>query len=228
MLRYLLILFVFIFVFVGCSEIIEQDDGLIPSDVAHPESYYDYPLPPEGFSAGLAWMQAIHDNRYSEESTIEIDYFRFYAHMEDGDDLLLATNECSNNNFEGGLYSRDPWFGTDFHTPINYELDSVNGFIIIKPSEHPDNIMHWWNNQWPRASIPAGAESCWVEARIRITGPALVQAGMDYWKTPTAGYAGYNVNNIEGGVSDWALESDDWQIVRVGLEQIPFHIVIKP
>jgi hypothetical protein len=35
--------------------------------------------------------------------------------------------------------------------------------------------------------------------------------GMDYWRTPTAPWAGSGVNNHEAGASNWHFAAAEWQ-----------------
>jgi hypothetical protein len=58
--------------------------------------------------------------------------------------------------------------------------------------------------------VPQNIERCWIEVRCRITGSALIQLGIDYWKDTTVEWKGYNVNNTEAGVSDWYFNSNEW------------------
>ena len=51
--------------------------------------------------------------------------------------------------------------------------------------------------------MPSNFERCWLEVRCKITGSAIIQIGLGYWKEAISEYAGYNVNSIEAGVSDW-------------------------
>ncbi len=72
-----------------------------------------------------------------------------------------------------------------------------------------------WHTGGERAVVPENAERCFAEARVRINGPAWFQMGIDYWIDQTSGWAGYNVNNTEGAVSDWYYGTTDWIVVSV-------------
>ncbi|NLH51469.1 MAG: hypothetical protein GX459_01330 [Bacteroidales bacterium] len=198
----------------GCMKDYSDDDyqsDIIPDEVAHKKGYIQYLTPPNNFKAVTGWITAIHDKRSPEDSWIEIDYIRIYARF-NGSDKLLSKNEYNDGIAEGGLFMRQPWFGSNYNIPIPYEFSS-SGCLILRTSSKPDNVWHVWNKQWPRAVVPPNIERCWLEVKCRITGSALIQLGLDYWREPTSFYAGYNVNNIEAGVSDWYFKSGEWVIL---------------
>jgi hypothetical protein len=53
-------------------------------------------------------------------------------------------------------------------------------------------------------------EGCTVTARVKLSPGALLQMGMDYWRTPTIDY-GAGGNNHEAGASNWYFPSAQWQ-----------------
>lgn len=189
-----------------------QQNSIIPDEVAHKEGYIKYLTPPNNFKAVTGWITAIHDKTSTEASYIEIDYIRLYARV-NSSDVLLSANEYSDQVAEGALFMRHPWFGNNDNTSIPYEF-SNNDNLLLKTSSKPDNVWHVWNKQWPRAEVPSNIERCWLEVRCKITGSAFIQLGIDYWREPTSEYAGYNVNNTESGVSDWYFKSNEWAILN--------------
>ncbi len=198
---------------------VELGDGLVPGDVAFEKGYVKNLTPPGGFESGLAWMQTIHDTRKQGESKVEVDWLRYYSKVDGKDILLLEDNYDS--EVCGGLWKRVPWFGNVlglFQTGGSDEFSGKleNGILVIYPAQHSDRVWHWWNCK--RAVIPDNTEKVWMEAKVRITGPALIQTGMDFWKNPEAGYMGTNVNNVEAGVSDWYFSDPEWQIISLGKE----------
>jgi hypothetical protein len=61
------------------------------------------------------------------------------------------------------------------------------------------------------AGVAAGKlEGCTVRARVRISGGALLQMEMDYWRTTTVPY-GSGGNNHEAGASDCYRSSPEWR-----------------
>lgn len=179
-------------------------------------AYYRYATPSPGFGAVIRWAQAVHDTPRTGPSVVEVDWLRLWA-VVDGRTVLLAADDYETFDPESrwfGLYLRKPWFGGDSHTqmPVRYE----NGRLVLHPSDHPDRVWHWWPTEYPRPTVPAGTRRVWFEGRVRITGPAQVQLGIDYWRTPTAQWAGLDVNNTEAGASDWFSAGADWQVISVG------------
>ncbi|MHB8580685.1 MAG: hypothetical protein ACYDA4_12640 [Ignavibacteriaceae bacterium] len=173
------------------------------------------PTPPSGFTAAVGWMQGIDIDGKGTPSKVEVDWMVLHAVVNNKDTILYEDNF----NYDTpamhwyGLYSRNPWFAGDRLADMPYTIE--NGSLIIKPNTKSNYVFHWWNTS--RSLVPSGTARVWFEARVRITGGAGVQAGIDYWKDLTAEPAGYNVNNTEAGVSDWFGNSTtDWQIINVG------------
>jgi len=186
-----------------------------PKESVHQNGYYDKPTPPSGFTAGVGWMQAIDINGKGTLSKVEVDWMRLHAIIGNKDTILFEdTFDYETEAMHWyGLYSRNPWFAGDRLDFMPFTVE--NGFLILEPNTIPNRVFHWWNTS--RSIIPSIATRVWFESKVRITGGAGVQAGFDYWKDLTAPPAGYNVNNIEAGVSDWFGNSTtDWQIITVG------------
>jgi hypothetical protein len=81
---------------------------------------------------------------------------------------------------------------------------------VLRVGLRTDRAWHFWSPS-PRAALPLGRlDGCTVRARVRISAGALLQVGMDYWRSPTIPY-GTGGNNHEAGVSDWYFPSPDWQ-----------------
>lgn len=186
-----------------------------PAESPHKTAYYRYSIPPSGFTAVICWMQAIDILGMSSPDKVEVDWLRTHATVNGIDTILLE------DTFDGhtsamdsyGLYSRNPWFAGDRLAAMPFSIQSST--LIMEPSLNPNHVFHWWNTS--RSSIPSGTSRVWCEARVRITGGAGVQVGIDYWKDLTAPYAGFDVNNTEAGVSDWhGNNTAEWQIITVG------------
>jgi hypothetical protein len=110
----------------------------------------------------------------------------------------------------GGLYLRQPWFGTDAHDPMPLTYDPANQAAVLRVGLRTDRAWHFWSPS-PRAALPLGRlDGCTVRARVRISAGALLQVGMDYWRSPTIPY-GTGGNNHEAGASNWYFPSPDWQ-----------------
>jgi len=200
----------FIAAILSCDNKNENGDSNIPSEVAHKKGYIKYLTPPNNFKSVVGWITAIHDRSNTQQSYIEIDYIRLYARV-NGTDVLLKSDEYNDNQAEGGLFKRDPWFGDNDNLPIPYEFSNAEN-LLLRTSTKPDNVWHVWN-KGTRVDVPANTERCWLEVRYKITGSALIQIGIDFWKDATCSYGGYNVNNTEAGVSDWYYEKDNWHVI---------------
>lgn len=199
-------------------------DARIPAELPTYQKYCSHKLPPEGFTCALPWMHALHNGSENSESTVEVDFFRLYAHTSSGDVLLFSEDYSVDENYtgyhHGGLYLRHPFFYDEVSNCSPMPAEISNGNFIIKPSMHKDKVFHWWFSE--RVDIPSDAVYIFTEARIRITGDALIQIALDFWKDKTAPYSGLDVNNTEAGVSDCVFNqnSGEWQLVWFSTEHI--------
>ncbi len=211
-----IIFMILMFTLFTCSSLVKPEDSEVPDYVAHPEGYVSMLLPPNGFSAATPWFCGIHLDDQDESSYIDLDYMRLYAVIGGQSVLLYSDDYSTAGSVSGGLYLKHPWFGSsDFHDDeIPYTAYPDSGFVRLHTSDRNDRVFHLWNRY--RSLVPVNAEKCWVEVNCRITGPAGVQIGMDFWRDLNAPYAGYNVNNVEAGASDWYFQSAYWQIIRFG------------
>jgi len=88
--------------------------------------------------------------------------------------------------------------------------DAANHAVVLPVGLRSDRVWHFWSAS-PRAALPGKAlEGCTVKARVRISPGALLQMGMDYWRTPTVAYV-LGGNNHEAGASNWYFPSEQWQ-----------------
>lgn len=180
-------------------------DPRVPDEVKFRAGYVNTDLRPAGFTSVLLWGIAIADTRVAgyETATVEVAWTQLSCRA-DGRDFILNEDR---GNVRGGLYRRNPWFGTNDHEPM--PLDQANGAVVLRVGQRADKVWHFWSAS-SRAALPPGRlEGCTVKARIRISPGALVQMGMDYWKNPTVEYA--PGNNHEAGCSNWYFPSGSWQ-----------------
>lgn len=206
------LLFLVVSVFSGCQK--QDEVSIIPDEVAHKTGYVNYSSPPKDFKSITGWITAIDDRFEDSESLIEIDFIRLYCNI-NGIDSLIGSNEYNDEIAEGGLFTRNPWFGSNTSTAIPYEF-SEDGCLVLRTSSESDFVWHIWNKSWPRIDVPTDSESCWLEVKCRISGSALIQIGIDYWRNGTCEYAGYNINNVEAGVSDWYYNQNEWLVLTFG------------
>jgi hypothetical protein len=186
-----------------------------PTESPHKSAYLRYSTQPPGFNAVVGWMQAIDIKGTGISSKVEVDWLRVHATVNSMDTILLEeTFDIHTSAMDSfGLYNRNPWFDGDKLALMPFTIQSST--LTLNPSLNSNRVFHWWNTS--RSLIPSGTSRIWLEARVRITGGAGVQAGIDYWKDLTISYAGIDVNNTEAGASDWFGNSTtEWQIITVG------------
>ena len=184
-----------------------QTQSPIPAEVKFKSRYVNPQAKPADFTSAMLWGIAIADTRVAEyqHATVEIAHTRLTCRV-DGGGIIL---DDDSGNVRGGLYRRNPWFGTDSHEamPVKYSPDHT---VIFEVGTKPDRVWHFWAAS-PRQTIPAGkVEGCTVKMRVRISAGALLQVGFDYWRDAKVGY-GSGGNNHEAGASDWYLPSGEWQ-----------------
>jgi IPT/TIG domain len=185
-----------------------SNDPRVPDDVSYKAGYVNPVPPPRDFKSALLWGIAIADSRVPghESAEVEVASTELTCRV-DGKDVTL--NDDS-SNVRGGLYRRVPWFGTDQHDPMPVTHDVTNRAVILPVGQRADRVWHFWSAS-PRAALPAGnLEGCTVKARVKISPGALLQMGMDYWRSPTIAY-GPGGNNHEAGASNWYFPSPQWQ-----------------
>ncbi|HZQ66923.1 MAG TPA: IPT/TIG domain-containing protein [Terriglobales bacterium] len=186
-----------------------QNDPRVPEDVGWKAGYVNpVPAPPE-FKSVLLWGIAIADVRDPDHrfATVEVARLRLTCRV-DGEFHLLNDDQ---SDLRGGLYRRHPWFGTDEHSPMPFEKNLADRTVRLRIGTRPDRVWHFWSAS-PRPALPLGKlEGCTVTAQVKISKGALVQMGMDYWRSTTALWAGPDVNNHEAGASNWYFPSDRWQ-----------------
>jgi hypothetical protein len=185
-----------------------SNDPRVPDEVSYKAGYVN-PIPPPGdFKSALLWGIAIADTRVPghESAEVQIASTQLICRV-DGKEVVLNDDR---GNVRGGLYRRVPWFGTDKHDPMPVTHDVANHAATLPVGQRPDRVWHFWSAS-PRAALPSGnLEGCAVKARVKISPGALLQMGMDYWRTPTIAY-GPGGNNHEAGASHWYFPSDQWQ-----------------
>jgi IPT/TIG domain-containing protein len=188
--------------------LVVSNDPRVPDEVSYKAGYVNPVPPPRDFNSALLWGIAIADTRVPgyQSAAVEIASTQLTCRV-DGKGVIL--NDDS-GNVRGGLYRRGPWFGTDQHDPMPVTNDAASHAVVLAVGRRPDRVWHFWSPS-PRAALPPGdLEGCTVKARVRISQGALLQMGMDYWRTPTVAY-GPGGNNHEAGASNWYFPSGQWQ-----------------
>jgi hypothetical protein len=197
------------FVEAGHPEIfLTSNNPGLPDEIKYKTGYVNPVPPPPDFKSALLWGIAIADTRVPGyvSAEVEIASTRLTCRV-NGNDVILNEDRAE---VRGGLYRRDPWFGTDQHEPMPVTSDATNYAVVLPVGQRPDRIWHFWSPS-PRAALPSGhIAGCTVKARVRISAGALLQVGMDYWRNPTIAY-GPGGNNHEAGASNWYFPSNSWQ-----------------
>jgi hypothetical protein len=104
------------------------------------------------------------------------------GHASAGREVVLNDD---GGQLRGGLYMRQPWFGMDAHDLMPLAFDVIDQAVVLRVGERADRVWHFWSPS-PRAALPLGRlEGCTVRPRVRISAGALLQMGMDYWRSPT-------------------------------------------
>lgn len=190
-------------------------DPRVPDDVRWKSGYVNPLPPPREFNSALLWGIAIADTRVPDyqSATVKIAWTRLSCLVE-GKSVVLNDDQGS---VRGGLYLRRPWFGpNDYHEPMpvgGTEDSRRSPSVVLRVGLRADRVWHFWSTS-PRAKLPAGKiEGCTVTARVKISSGALLQMGMDYWRSPTVPWAGSGVNNHEAGASSWYFPAAQWQEV---------------
>ncbi|MGH9547476.1 MAG: IPT/TIG domain-containing protein [Terriglobales bacterium] len=192
----------------GPFAFVTVNDPRIPDEVSYKAGYVNPVPPPPDFSSARLWGIAIADPRVPghESAQVEIAWSKLTCRV-DGREVVLNDD---GGQVRGGLYQRQPWFATEAHDPMPLTYDLRNRSVILAVGRRSDRIWHFWSPS-PRAPLPAGKlEGCTVRARVRISPGALLQIGMDYWRSPTIAY-GLGGNNHEAGASNWYFPSPQWQ-----------------
>jgi len=191
----------------------QEIDPRVPDEVRWKVGYVNSIPPPREFTSALLWGIAIADTRVPgyQSATVEIAWTKLSCTAEGG---AIVLND-DRGSVRGGLYSRRPWFGSnDYHEPMPFGgTGGSQKRVVLRVGLRADRVWHFWSAS-PRANLPAGKiVGCTVTARVKISSGALLQMGMDYWRTPTAPWAGSGVNNHEAGASKWYFPAEKWQEV---------------
>ena len=185
-----------------------SNDPRVPEEVSFKAGYVNPVTPPPEFSSALLWGIAIADTRVPGYQSAEVKIARALLTCRvDAKDYVL--NDDS-GRIRGGLYRRNPWFGTDRHEPMPLATDPLNHAVVLHVGQVPSLVWHFWSAS-PRATLPPGhLQGCTVKVRAWISPGALLQVGMDYWRDPLVSY-GAGGNNHEAGASNWYFPSPGWQ-----------------
>ncbi|UFP95425.1 IPT/TIG domain-containing protein [Gloeobacter morelensis] len=166
------------------------------------------PAAPDGWTSAQWWGQAIYDNDQSGEASLEIDYVQLWCKV-DGVDTKLIDDQGS---AAGGLYVRYPWYeGAPEHDPLPTEYNASSDSLKLNISNHPHKIWQiWGTGARPSFSSSAVVNDCRIKARFKVSGPALVQWGADWWIDATAQRGEVLENNRGMMRTNWYFSSSNW------------------
>jgi hypothetical protein len=198
-----------------------------PREAVHDVSYRSFAKAPYGFRGATPWLVALHDAAHpGAESRIEIDFIRLWGRAS-GVDRVISSNEYEDGRFGGELLLRDSTLGA---TGEGLPGTIVDGVLVIRPSDRKDRVWHPYLDLLPRADISRYTEVR-LEIRYRITGPVLLQAGLDYWKyvDGTSNHAILDRRRLEeAAVTDWKCTSGAWQTARLERSTEATSISVAP
>lgn len=182
-------------------------DDRIPPEAAL-RSYCKNPLPPSNYHYLAAWMQVLTDNNVMDDCVVEVDYFKLYGRNGGTLTVLYEDNyDTFNPDGDGGLYLRYPFFPPGDYHEHPFPGSISNGILRFTPSTHRNRVWHWWNKQQTHLNSLSEYESYRAECRLKITGHAMAQAGIDCRIDPSG-------SPYELGGGNWAFENNgQWQYV---------------
>lgn len=136
---------------------------------------------------------------------------------------VLAVTRTLGKDVWGELHTRYPMWGVGSTNKIErWEPRELNGTtLLIHPNLRSDKIWHFWSF---KPTLPPGAVSVRVSARVKITGGALFSIGSDWWRSANDTSSQWGpchstdprTTNSDGPQSRWySLENSDWQTIIV-------------
>lgn len=147
----------------------------------------------------------------SSPAKIEMDYLRISRYRNDTWTVIEADDyndgsfitKVSSAKKDGALYTRYPWYNWDEANNRAGEELLYNGFaaternsVLSFTMDASDKIYHWWTQAQPGQDIRVG-DGFQIEAKVRISGAALFQIGVDLKDAADSG------NVSPACTSDW-------------------------
>ena len=172
--------------------------------VSYKAGYVNPVAPPAGFSSARLWGIAIADTRVPghESAQVEVGWTRLSCRI-DGREVVLNDDAAQ---VQGGLYRRQPWFGTDAHDPMPVAYDPARHAVVFA---------------WASVRIGCGISGARRHAPLcRRASSKAVRCGPGSgfpparccrwaWTTGVRRLSRYGSggNNHEAGASDWYFPS---------------------
>ncbi len=140
-----------------------------------------------------------------------IDYMQLVVKDELGIETIIAEDKFDSGTTPfGGSWTINPWFGTKLRGQDIFYVE--NGNLVAPVYKYPNEVLHPWGTKFPRDVIPPGSKTIEMRAKVKATGDASWQWGLDFYKSSTADPSPM----AEGGISDWYFAEHDWVDVVVG------------
>jgi hypothetical protein len=198
---------------VSGNNISDGSSSIAPPESPAPVAFYNMGLPPEGWTSGTLWVIAVHDTKKEGDSSLEIDWVRFYC-MVNGRPVIVSGETSSNGTgtFWSGSWPRKPWCRGNENRE-DMKIDFTENTALLPLNKRPDRVWHFGGK---RVVIPNNASSCYSEARFKLTGNALVQLGADFWIDEKSDWCPDHQCNTAAFGSDWFKASDEWIIITAG------------
>lgn len=190
---------------------------VVPADVPDGlrQGHVVLSLPPPGWRSAVGWIHTIYDDRYpAAPSSVDVDWLRLYAIVNGAPVQLIAETGAHPSAVSWAeSHARSPWFGPP-HEPAGIGLSG--DVVTADPGTDVTRLIILGTDRVPSGAIPAAATRMRIEARVRLTGHALAQLGIDFWIDTTA-TAGPGSNTL-GGVTNWfGASGDGWRTVVLDL-----------
>ena len=117
------------------SAFVVSNDPRVPDEVSYKAGYVNPIPPPANFKSVLLWGIAIADTRVPghESARVEIASTKLTCRV-DGKDVILNDDR---GDVRGGLYRREPWFGTDQHDPMPLIYDHAQPHRCVESRPKP-------------------------------------------------------------------------------------------
>lgn len=144
---------------------------------------------PSGYLSAGGWFVAVAD---TPGSTVEVLQATVYGIDVNGDLTPLSGSGVGQNPIAwAGIYHRQPWFVPG---DIIQKHQVTPGASYVGQVPTGTTLLHFGP---PRANV-SNFDAALVVAKIRTTGDAQVQAGIDYWPDSST-----NGTSVEGALGDW-------------------------
>lgn len=177
----------------------------VPTSLRFPHN--NMALPPSGWTSAGGWMQTIHDARLPGASSVDIDSVELFAVTSSGEVLLAGATGMRTGIDWANTWTRAPWY--DPPSQVVAPWNPFADIVTFVPSDDASRVWGWGTAR--PMSLPPGTTHCVLRALVRISGPALVQAGIDYWD----GQSGSQ--SVQAGVGAWYYQASGWQLIEVDL-----------